>query len=154
MNRVAKVALVTTVAFAAWELAWWARRRHRRAVVYEQALGAARALARPLVVIGAPDGGVTSGYGCGDVVVDIAGSQICPTVLAVDITASRSLPFADGSVVIACMCVLEYVSDASAALAEIQRVSGGYAFFVGVEPWTATAYLYPGAKRTLPASLR
>ena len=29
-----------------------------------------------------------------------------------------------------------------------------YAYYCGVEPMTLTAYLYPGAKRTLPARYR
>ena len=52
------------------------------------------------------------------------------------------------------MCTLEYVERVEPALREILRISGGHAFFVGVEPWTLTAYLYPGAKRTLPARYR
>ena len=48
-----------------WEALWWAVRRHRRSSAYARALSRARALRRPLAVIGAPDGGVTGGYGCG-----------------------------------------------------------------------------------------
>jgi hypothetical protein len=103
------------------------------------------------VVVGAPDGGMTSGYGCGDITVDIVPSY-CPGYVQADVT--KRLPFADNSCVVFCSCVLEYVGDVDAALREIQRVSGGYAYFVGVEPWCATAYLYPGAKRTLPPHLR
>jgi hypothetical protein len=47
--------------------------------------------------------------------------------------------------------VLEYVDDYDAALAELQRISGGHLYIVRVEPWTLAAYFYPGAKRTLPA---
>lgn len=136
---------------AAWELTWWMWRRHRRGVVYQQALAHARALGRPLVVIGAPDAGPTSGYGCGDVTVDLAHSH-CPVHLRADVT--KPLPFVHDSVVVFCSCVLEYVQDHQPALAEIQRVSGGHMFFVGVEPWTLTSVLYPGAKRTLPPRYR
>ena len=38
--------------------------------------------------------------------------------------------------------------------ARFERVSGGHAFFVGVEWWTLAAALYPGAKRTMPAQYR
>jgi hypothetical protein len=138
-------------AAACWEAGWWAERRHRRGRVYAQALNAARALGRPLVVLGAPDAGSTAGYGCGDITVDLATSS-CPRAVQADVT--RGLPFADGSVVIVAMCVLEYVSDAQAALREIMRASGGYAYFVGVEPWTLAAKFYPGARRTLPAAYR
>jgi hypothetical protein len=143
----------TTAALAAWEAAWWARRRHKRSTVYQQALEHARMLQRPLVVIGAPDGGVTQGYGCGDIVVDLNGSQVCPNVLQLDIT-QVPLPLANDSAVVFVSCVLEYVNDLEPALMEIQRVSGGHAFFVGVEPWTLTSFMYPGARRSLPAHLR
>ena len=103
------------------------------------------------MVIGAPDGGVTAGYSCGDVTLDLAPSS-CPNSMVVDVT--KRVPLPDNCCVVFCSCVLEYVQDASAAIAEIQRISGGHAFFVGVEPFTLTAYLYPGAKRTLPARFR
>lgn len=150
------MSVVKTVAIVAgagvlWDFGWWLRRRARRGEMYALARAEAYRLGRPLVVIGAPDGGVTKGYGCGDVTVDLIKSS-CPVALVADVT--KPLPFADNSVVVAVFCVLEYVNDANAALAEIQRISGGYAYFVGVEPWTATAYLYPGAKRTLPSQYR
>jgi hypothetical protein len=133
-----------------WELGWWARRRAMRKRMYTLASQAAESLQRPLVVVGAPDGGVTSGYGCGDVTIDIGGS-VCPTSMTADIT--QSLPFKTDSVVVFVSCVLEYVEDVDAAIAELMRISGGFLYVVRVEPWTATAYLYPGAKRTLPESL-
>lgn len=142
----------TALKVLSWEMAWWSRRRLRRAQVYAKALECAHELKRPLVVIGAPDGGATSGYGCGDITIDLKGSQVCSNVMQVDIT--KGIPLGDESAVIFCSCVLEYVSDVNKALEEIQRVSGGHAFFVGVEPWTLTAFLYPGAKRRLPAYLR
>ena len=136
---------------AGWESTWWALRRRRRALVYRQAAHDAKFLGKPLVVIGAPDGGVTQGYGCGDLTVDLAGSS-CPRSMKLDIT--KPLPFRDNSVCVLTVCTLEYVQDVRPALKEIMRVSGGHAYFVGVEPWTLTAYLYPGAKRTLPSRFR
>ena len=103
------------------------------------------------MVVGAPDGGVTAGYGCGDITLDLAPSS-CPHSMRVDIT--KHVPLPDNSCVVFCSCVLEYVHDAQAAIAEIQRISGGYAYFVGVEPHTLTAYFYPGARRTLPSAFR
>lgn len=137
---------------ALWEAAWWARRRARRTSQFSAAAVRASQLGRPLVVIGAPDGGVTAGYGCGDVTVDIAEGSGCPNYVRADVT--KTLPFACDSVVVFCSCVLEYVSNAADAIREIERVSGGYVFYVGVEPWTATSVLYPGARRTLPARYR
>ena len=147
----AKVAAWSIAGISAWEIGWWIRRRARRGAQYEAAFVRAQALHRQLVVIGAPDAGATGGYGCGDVVVDLAPSS-CAVVLHNDVT--KTLPFATNSVVVFCSCVLEYVSDADAALREIWRISGGEAFFVGVEPWTLAAYFYPGARRTLPSQLR
>lgn len=131
-----------------WEGAWWLRRRSLRKATYAAAARRAVELGRPLVVVGAPDGGVTAGYGCGDITVDINGSQLCPRVVRADIT--RRLPFEDASVVVFVSCVLEYVSDYTSALGELCRVSGGEMYAVRVEPWTLTAYLYPGARRRIP----
>lgn len=136
---------------SAWEAGWWLERRRRRTVVYTYASNIARVLGRPLVVLGAPDAGSTSGYGCGDVTVDLVGSS-CPRSIRADVT--RGLPFAPNSVVVFCSCVLEYVSNERAAIAEISRVSGGYAYYVGVEPWTLASRLYPGARRTMPQAYR
>jgi hypothetical protein len=94
---------------------------------------------------------VTTGYDCGDITIDIAPSN-CPNSIQLDVT--KTLPFADSSVVVFCSCVLEYVNDPCAAIAEIQRISGGESFFVGVEPWSLAGLLYPGAKQTLPARYR
>lgn len=142
------IPLVVGGIVAAWEVAWWARRRARRTAVYREAVVRAARLHRPLVVVGAPDGGVTSGYGCGDLTLDLFESPACPRTIAADIT--KKIPLADDTVVVFVSCVLEYVTDLEAALRELRRVSGGELFVVRVEPWTLTAYLYPGAKRTLP----
>jgi hypothetical protein len=136
----------------AWETAWWLARRARRTRVFRLAQADAAALARPLVVVGAPDGGVTAGYGCGDFTIDLS-PTVCPRALAMDITRGP-LPFGDDSVVVFCCCVLEYVTDPCAAIAELRRIGGAHTYFVGVEPWTLTALLYPGARQTLPAQFR
>lgn len=143
-KTIAYVAGVT----ALWEAGWWMRRRHLRGEAYATAKARAGVLNRPLVVIGAPEGGVTGGYGCGDVTVDVVTTTCRPSVRA-DIT--KPLPFEDNSVVVVVMCVLEYVADFNAAMRELLRVSGGELFIVRVEPWTLTSYLYPGTRRRLPA---
>jgi SAM-dependent methyltransferase len=112
--------------------------------VYAAAHALARSLGRQLVVVGAPDAATTAGYPCGDVTVDLAKTS-CPVAVRADIT--KPLPFADDSVVVFVSCVLEYVDDENAAWAELNRISGGRVFVVRVEPWTLTAFLYPGAKR-------
>ena len=134
-----------------WEVFWWAKRRRDRADAFAAADALATSLQRPLVIVGAPDRGVTSGYGCGDaarsdVVVDIQPST-CPNSMVADIT--KTLPFADDSVVVFVACVLEYVADVASAVSELMRISGGNCIFVTVEPWTLTAYMYPGARTIL-----
>ncbi len=142
--------LKAVAAVAAWEATWWAVRRSNRESAYRCAANLAASLGKPLLVVGAPDGGVTSGYGCGDITLDMAPSS-CPRHIQADIT--KRIPLADNSAVVFVSCVLEYVDDVDAAMRELMRVSGGNLFVVRVEPWTLTAYLYPGAKRTIPASL-
>jgi len=135
---------------AGWELLWWERRRSHRRRLYAKAGVVAQQLGRPLVVVGAPDMGATLGPGCGDITVDIGESR-CPVFLQADIT--RPLPFANDSVVVFVSCVLEYVDDYPAAVAELRRVSGGYCYVARVEPWSLVAYFYPGARRRLPARI-
>lgn len=144
--------LVTTALLvAAWEGGWWARRRALRGSTYERALARSRETSKPLVVIGAPDAGVTAGYPCGDITVDLQPFSRCPRYLSADI--AERLPFQTGSVVAYVSCVLEYVDRYPEALTELRRIAGPDLFVVRVEPWTLAAHLYPGAKRTLPSSL-
>jgi hypothetical protein len=149
MHWLAKLGLLA----GAWEGAWWIRRRGKRAEAFAAARARATLLGRPLVVVGAPDGGVTAGYGCGDVTVDMAALSSCSPYLSADV--SKPLPFADDSTVVFVSCVLEYVTAYDDAYGELSRIAGGpeNLFIVRVEPWTAAAYLYPGAKRTLPGAL-
>lgn len=122
-TKVGLVALGIVGVAGLWEGAWWFRRRHRRVTVFAQAQARALKLGRTLVVVGSPDGGVTSGYGCGDVTVDVNGSTQCPRTLKADVT--KKLPFDNNSVVVFVSCVLEYVADVNAAACELLRVSGG-----------------------------
>jgi hypothetical protein len=136
---------------AVWELAWWQRRDAARVRVMLDAEIQAKALGRPLLVIGAPDHGMTGGYPCGDITADNEPSSSCPNFVQVDLSSQR-LPLADNSVVVFISCVLEYVPDLQTALAELWRVSGGEIYLVRVQPWTLTAFFYPGAQRILPWS--
>lgn len=131
---------------AAWEGGWWVARNAKRTRMYQEAQAWALQLGKPLVVVGAPDLGATPGPGCGDLVIDIAPSK-CPNSIQADIC--KGIPLADNSSVVFVCCVLEYVENEAAAMKELLRVSGGNLFICRVEPWTLTAYLYPGAKRTL-----
>jgi SAM-dependent methyltransferase len=137
------------LAIVGWEAFWYARRANRRLAVFAEARAAATALGRPLLVVGAPDRGA-SGSPVGDIHVDI-GPSSAPNFVQADICAP--LPFASDSVVVYVSCVLEYVADLPAAIAELNRISGGHVYAVRVEPWTLTAFLYPGARNLLPTEI-
>ena len=141
--------LAAVAVVAGWEALWWVVRRQRRLDLYCQAFSQSRRLGRPLVVIGAPDLGATSGYPPGDYTIDIRPSNV-PNFIQADICKDR-LPFNDNSVVVVVECVLEYVDDYASAFRELRRIAGSDLYICRVEPWTLAAYLYPGRQRTLPA---
>ena len=134
----------------AWESLWWANRVHNRHTLYDKAKAHARSMKLPLVVVGAPDRGMTRGPGCGDLTLDIASTQ-CPCRMQVDIT--KRVPLPNNSAVVFVSCVLEYVNDLPSAWRELQRIAPKRVYVSRVQPWTLAAYLYPGAKRTLNAQL-
>ena len=134
------------LAAGSWEGYWWVRRLDDRKAMYTRALAHARAVGLPLIVVGAPDRGATSGPGCGDLVIDIQPSR-SPNFLQADIT--KRLPIPSNSAVIFVSCVLEYVGDFGAAWSELQRIAPGRVYVCRVPPWTLSAYLYPGARRVV-----
>lgn len=134
-----------------WELGWWQRRDSERTRVMLDATLRAKQLNRPLLVIGAPDHGFTGGYPCGDLTVDNEPTSTCPNFTQVNLSTQK-LPLADNSVVVFVSCTLEYVPDLYNAMTELWRVSGGEIYLVRVQPWTLTAFFYPGAQRILPWS--
>jgi hypothetical protein len=126
-------------------------RHNERGAAYAAANERALKLNRKLIVIGDPDAGLHTrlmrAYGCGDVCVDLNGCPQCPVTVVADIT-KRIDGIDDDSAVVFVSCVLEYVGDLNAALAEILRVAGSRenVFIVAVQPWTLTARLYPSAR--------
>lgn len=121
---------------------------------YAAALALSKRTGRTLVVIGDPDSGAHTrllrAYDGGDVCVDLNGCPNFPNSIAADIT--QGLPqIPDNSAVVFVSCVLEYVSDPQAAIREIMRMAGSsqYVFNVNVQPWSATAFMYPGAKSVI-----
>lgn len=132
---------------ASHEFWWWTRRVKNRLEFHTEARKLADYLGRPLVVIGAPDRGMTGSPG-GDIVIDIGESK-CANFIQADIC--KPLPLKDNFCVCYVACVLEYVEDVAAAMRELLRISGGLLYVVHVEPWTLTAYCYPGARRTVPS---
>lgn len=142
---------------AAWEGGWWAWRLLKRRSVFAKARSVADRLGKPLVVVGAPGGGVTSGYSCGDFTIDIDAKAVsqCPNYYVFDLNKDR-LPFRNDSVVVFQACTLEYVQEIEFAIGELRRVSGGLLFGVNVEPWTAVGLgiSYAATKyQTIPNSI-
>jgi hypothetical protein len=140
-----------------WEGGWWVRRLWRRKAVFARARAVADRLGKPLVVVGAPGGGVTAGYSCGDFTIDIDAKAVsaCPNYYVFDLNKDR-LPFQNDSVVVFQSCTLEYVRELDYALGELRRVSGGLLFGVNVEPWTAvgSGITYAAQKyNTVPDSI-
>ena len=121
----------------AWEGGWWVIRLAKRKAVFARARAVADKLGKPLVVVGAPSGGVTAGYSCGDITIDIDARAVsaCPNHYVFDLNKDR-LPYPDDSVVVFQSCCLEYVQNLPYAISELGRVSGGLFFGVNVEPWT------------------
>jgi hypothetical protein len=132
-------------------LALWARRRRRQAV-FAAAQARARELGRTLIVLGAPGAGLVNvfapDYGCGDLCIDLEGCPGCER--AATGRAEDVLPFIpDDSAVVFVSCTLEYVDDVDLVWRELRRIAGDDVFAVAVEPWTLTAFFFPGAQRRL-----
>lgn len=147
-SRVILGAMIAAEGFAALS-------RHRaRTDAYGRAETQARALGRPLVVVGDPFSGahtrIMPAYGCGNVCLDLTGCPACPVGHRTDLAVDRA-PVGDDTAVVFCSCVLEYVPDAPAALAELLRMAGSWdrVHLAVVQPWTFTAALYPGARWTV-----
>jgi hypothetical protein len=83
-----------------------------------------------------------------DFCVDMNGCPRCEHHAAADITRGPIPGLADDSAVVFVSCVLEYVEDVAAAMAEVRRIAGSddNLFIVTVQPWTFTAALYPAAR--------
>jgi len=145
------VARGTLGLLAASEVAAAFLRQRARRDTFSVAQARARALGRPLVVVGDPHAGAWTSmmpaYGCGDVCVDLNACPRCPTSHAVDLAAAPVPQAADSAVVFA-SCVLEYVADPQRAWAEFLRMAGSpeNVYLVTVQPWTATSAFYPGAR--------
>jgi len=154
MQRFKKVALWTGVGLISYELfiALVIRRQNRRDV-FNQAVAAANATQKQLVVVGNPDGGLVNStvgrdYDCGELCIDERGCPKCKVQAVARL--EQVLPtLPDNSAVIFVSGTLEYVDNLPQVLAQLQRVSGGDLYIAHVQPYTLTAFLYPGAKRRL-----
>jgi hypothetical protein len=132
-------------------------RRARRRAVYAQALAHARAVGKPLLVLGDPDTGFVTrffgrDYGCGDVCTDITGCPLCPNGIRGSAEAVLArLP--SRSHVIAVEYTLEYVEDLPAAIRELERVAvPGGIHVARVEPGSLTSRFWFGGKWVLDSA--
>lgn len=148
-KTVARIALGT---IAALELGAGIARAKARRDLFAQALARSNATGRPLVVVGDPDAGawtkyLAREYGCGSICIDLAGCPACPVAIPADITRPIAQVPANSAVVFV-SCVLEYTPDPQAGWQEILRMAGSpdNVFMADVQPLSATAVLYPGAK--------
>jgi hypothetical protein len=154
--RWGRLALWTLGLVAARE-AWLALgpRRWRRQEGYAAAKARAEELGLPLLVVGAPSAGFVNvaltDYGCGDLCVDLEGCPGCER--AVTGRAEDVLPMLpDGSAVAFVSCTLEYVDDVERVWRELRRIAGREVYAVTVEPWSLTAFFFPGAQRRILAA--
>jgi hypothetical protein len=146
------VVLMNAVVTGAIEALSWVGRLSFRRHVYELARARSEATGKPLVVVGAPTSGPTSGtvcqYKCGDLpCVDLAGCEWCgarPT----DVTVAGSIDVPDGGAVVCVQYVLEYVDDVDAAWTEVRRAAGSTSdvFVAHVKDWETMTRLATGAK--------
>ena len=149
------IALLSRVALGsllAYEGVCAVERFNNRVNVFGLAKERARAIGRPLLVVGAPEAGIHTrlfpAYDCGDLCVDINGCGTCPHQAMIDVT--KPIPLASDSMVVYESCVLECCDDPVAAWNELARVAGSPEnhFHVRVQPGTLTSRLYPGCKWT------
>lgn len=125
-------------------------RRWNRQETFARARARARELGLPLIVVGAPrTGGVNPifvDYGCGELCLDLVGCEGCEATMAGRLEDTLPLLPARRAVVFV-SCTLEYVDDVELVWRELRRVAGDELFVVTVEPWTLTAFFWPGAQR-------
>jgi hypothetical protein len=130
-------------------------RHQRRGEIYELAKKRAKALGKPLIVIGDPHNGLGCTiwgpkYDLGDVMIDLFPCKKCEKnkkTIKADMTEALK-KFGSNSAVIYTSCVLEYVPEVEEAIAEIERVAGSHKniFAVHVQPYCLTAFSYPYPK--------
>jgi hypothetical protein len=129
----------------------WRDRRPLRKRFYEAALERARAVGKPLMVVGDPMGGMThADYGYGDFCIDLTGCPGAPPgvqTAKVDLSVDR-IPAADDSHVVFVCYVVECVPDIEHALSELRRVAGRAEdlIILALHPDEIAAWMYPGCR--------
>lgn len=135
-----------------WELSFDIARHRDRKIKWKCALADAQSRNRKIVVIGDPYGsngtkvlGRGTGYGCGDVCVDLHGCPTCPTSVTSDAEAFLKTQEANSATVFISN-VLEYVDDAASTYAEAKRVHGGPPIVVRMHPLCLSSIFYKGSR--------
>ncbi len=151
LPQLAKVALAAVSGVLGGGYAEWKSRRPKRRAYYEKALAHAKALNKPLMVIGDPNGGMTHGdYGYGDFCIDLTGCPGAPAgvkTAKVDLNVD-SIPAGSNSHVVFVCYVLECIENIERAYQEILRVAGGKenVFLLALDPKESSAWTYPGCR--------
>jgi len=121
-----------------WEAGWYAFQLMQRKARFAQAQAAARAVGKPLLVVGQPYGQ----YPCGDVTLDLKPPPgECPVEKQGNI---ESIPYPDkhfGAVFVS--HVVEHVCNPQKALAELRRVAD-HVFIAYPYPWRLATLVIPG----------
>lgn len=129
-------------------------RRQKRRDLFNQALDAARNKHKQLIVVGDPDGYWVSrftgrDYTCGDLCIDPKACPKCPTQAVGDVVTVLSKFKSNDAVIFVNTGVLEREANVSAAMQQLQRVSGGDLFISALEPYLPSAWLWPNKRRVL-----
>lgn len=130
------------------EAAAFVARLIARQDLYNRAKARARQTQRPLVIVGAPSGGLIGNYPCGDYCVDLQGCKDCGAPKR-NVEKVGGIPLRANSGVVFVSYTFEYCVDIDAAWREVERVGGSMDnIFVGhVQPWaTWTHVFYPGSR--------
>ena len=135
---------IASIVLAAECATRYLRRRSERPELRSLAAARARTLNRPLVVVGAPTGGVTSNYDCGDLCVDLVGCRRCGSP-PIDLCRPNGIPMSNDSCVVFVSCVVECLTCIEEGWREILRVAGDErnVFVVYIKPWSLTLHTWP-----------
>ena len=156
-QKLKKAALWTGLGIFSVELymAMVVRRQHRRDL-FNQALDAAKNTHKQLIVVGDPDGYWVSrltgrDFDCGALCIDPKACPKCPTQAVGDVVTVLSKFKSNDAVIFVNTGVLEREANATAALAQLKRVSGGDLFISTFEPYLPSAFMWPNKRRVLNA---
>ncbi len=153
LKQIGKWALLLGLSYEAFiQLVY---RKQKRRDVFNLALQKQAATNKKLVVVGNPKGDMFSrilgaDFDCGDICISANGCPSCSTVLTDGVVPSLKTLSGGSYVVFVNTGVLESEPDMPAALAELQRVSGGDLFIAHKEPFTFSGLIAKRLVLTAP----